>query len=99
MPTLIETVKTLAKASQHLFNFGIFFKHVCKHGVAHLLVKTLQYYASKIIHTSITDEVDLNNLYELVAEIFLEMTLKFNENELRKVLIDFVRWSEVKQKE
>lgn len=27
------------------------------------------------------------------------MTLKFNENELRKVLIDFVRWSEVKQNE
>ncbi len=27
------------------------------------------------------------------------MSLKFNENELRKILIDFVRWSETKQTE
>lgn len=55
LPTLIEAVKTLSKTSKHLFNFGVFFKHVCKHGVGHLLSKTLQYYASKIIHSSIQD--------------------------------------------
>ena len=53
VPTLIETVKTLSKTSKHLFNFGLFFKSVCKHGVGHLLSKTLQYYAAKIIHTSL----------------------------------------------
>lgn len=33
---------------------------------------------------------------QLEADVFVEMALKLNENQLRKVIIEYVRWSEVK---
>ena len=96
VPTLIKLTKQTYKKVDNLVNYSLWFKQVSKRGVSDYLNKTLLLFLNRCLVTFIENEHKLDEIERLNAQIFMEISLKINEHQLRKFIIDLVRWSEMK---
>lgn len=71
-------------------------QHVANRGVGDSLIKTLQLFCSRVMQEYLQNESDCETIVDRLAEVFLAMAIKFNENQLRKVVIDYAKWAESK---
>lgn len=95
-PTLIRIVKAQSKQATNLRNILLLFKRVAGKGVGDSLNKTLLQLVNRTLITFAESEEDPESILKLQAEVFLGLGLKMNESQLRKAIIDLVRWSETK---
>ena len=65
-------------------------------GVGDSLNQTLLIFSSRCLLTSLENEQNPSQIVDLCSTAFLNLTLKMNEHQLRKFIIELVRWSEMK---
>jgi hypothetical protein len=65
-------------------------------GVGDSLNKTLLGFINRTLVEYLQSEESPKEIVKLQSEIFLNIALKMNEGQLRKSIIDLVRWSENK---
>jgi hypothetical protein len=95
-PTLIRIVKLQAKQGGNFRNVSQLFKSIAGKGVGDSLNKTLLGLISRTLITYAEGEENPESIVKLQSEGFLGLALKMNEGQLRKFLIDLVRWGETK---
>lgn len=95
-PTLIRVVKAQSKQATNLTNISLLFKSVAAKGVGDSLNKTLLHLINRTLTTFAEAEENPETIIKLQSQIFLGLSLKMNESQLRKFIIDLVRWSETK---
>jgi hypothetical protein len=65
-------------------------------GLGDSLNKTLLNFVNRTLTDCLQNEENPQEIVRLSAEVFLSASLKMNEHQLRKFIIDLVRWSEMK---
>lgn len=95
-PTLIRIIKLQAKQGENLRNVSQLFKSVAGKGVGDSLNKTLLALINRTLINYAESEENPENIVKLQSEVFLGLGLKMNEGQLRKFIIDLVRWGETK---
>ena len=65
-------------------------------GLGDSLNKTLLNFTNRTLLECFHNEENPQEIVRLSSEVFLNIALKMNEHQLRKYIIDLVRWSEMK---
>lgn len=95
-PTLVSLVKTHAKTVKNALNFSYFLEKISSKVTFESIWKTCQTFFGKSLASVIENEDSFESLHQKQADVFVSQALKMNEDQLRKVIIDYVRWSSEK---
>lgn len=90
-PTLLALAKNWK--SVNFANFTLFLSLISEKVSFESIWKTTQQFFARSITTKVEAEESLAQISQMEAQVFVKQAMKMNENQLRKVLIDYVRWS------
>lgn len=93
---MIKFTKENFRKTDNITNFSLLFKATVIKGVGDSLNKTLLNFMNSTLTQYLQNEENPQQIVRLQSEIFLQIGLKMNEHQLRKFIIDLVRWSEMK---
>ena len=93
---MLNLVKKNWKSVQNLRNFTLFLNQIGEIVTFESIWKTTQNFFARSLNTLVEREESYESLHLIQAEVFVKLSMKMNDSQLRTILIDYVRWSSEK---